>query len=69
MKTLTCNHGIRQSSTALGTHWLATLAYLGNKSDPLQIHQNPNQATSDFKPAFAGTDAIYAFVSAGATGV
>lgn len=36
---------------SLGTQWLATLAYLGNKSDHLQIRQNPNQASLPLDPA------------------
>ena len=35
---------------SLGPQWIATLSYLGNKSDHLQIRQNPNQASLPANP-------------------
>jgi Carboxypeptidase regulatory-like domain/TonB dependent receptor len=35
----------------LGTQWIATIAYIGNKSDHLEIRQNPNQASLPANPA------------------
>ena len=35
---------------SLGSQWLGTLSYLGNKSDHLQIRQNPNQASLPADP-------------------
>lgn len=36
---------------SFGSKWLATVSYLGNKSDHLQIRQNPNQASLPVNPA------------------
>ncbi|MEO6803403.1 MAG: carboxypeptidase regulatory-like domain-containing protein [Granulicella sp.] len=36
---------------SIGPQWLATIAYLGNKSTHLQIRQNPNQASLPTDPA------------------
>lgn len=36
---------------SIGPQWMATLAYLGNKSTHLQIRQNPNQASLPANPA------------------
>jgi hypothetical protein len=35
----------------LSKNWVATIAYLGNKSDHLQIRQNPNQASLPTNPS------------------
>jgi hypothetical protein len=42
------NLGVQRS---FGTHWLATVTYLGNKSDHLEIRQNPNQASLPANPS------------------
>lgn len=36
---------------SVGANWLATVAYLGNRSDHLQIRQNPNQASLPTNPS------------------
>lgn len=36
---------------SLGSQWLATVSYLGNKSTHLQIRQNPNQAALPSNPS------------------
>jgi outer membrane receptor protein involved in Fe transport len=36
---------------SLGPHWLATVSYLGNKSNHLEIRQNPNQASLPPNPS------------------
>ncbi len=36
---------------SLGTQWIATVSYLGNKSDHLQVRQNPNQASLPANPS------------------
>jgi outer membrane receptor protein involved in Fe transport len=36
---------------SFGKQWLATIAYLGNKSDHLEIRQNPNQASLPTDPS------------------
>ncbi len=46
------NLSVQQS---LGPHWLATISYLGNKSDHLQIRQNPNQASLPADPSNPGS--------------
>jgi hypothetical protein len=46
------NLSLQQS---LGPHWLATISYLGNKSDHLQIRQNPNQASLPADPSNPGS--------------
>jgi outer membrane receptor protein involved in Fe transport len=42
------NFSIQRS---FGTQWLATISYLGNKSDHLEIRQNPNQASLPLDPS------------------
>ena len=40
---------------SLGTQWLATISYLGNRSTHLQIRQNANQASLPTNPSNPGT--------------
>ena len=40
---------------SIGTQWVATLGYLGNKSSHLQIRDNPNQASLPTNPANPGS--------------
>ena len=39
---------------SIGSDWIATLTYLGNKSDHLQIRYNPNQASLPTNPSNPG---------------
>ena len=40
---------------SIGSQWLATISYLGNKSTHLQIRRNPNQASLPVNPSNPGT--------------
>jgi outer membrane receptor protein involved in Fe transport len=51
MKTPSVQQWNLSIQRSLGPQWLATISYLGNKSDHIEIRQNPNQATLPVDPS------------------